>query len=80
MSESRKRALTLLVLGAFPAWTSLKGGGAVVGLWLFLALALLLGIPLSLGWTLVTRAGPRSADAKIGDFADLKDAGLSDER
>jgi hypothetical protein len=73
-------ALCLLALVTCTAISWAKGDGLVPGLWLLLVLALLLGIPLSFGWKFVNRAAPKSADAKLGDFDDLKDAGLSDER
>lgn len=73
-------AVGLVALAAFPTLAWLKGDGVVAGLWLLLALVLLLGIPLSFGWQFVSRAAPRSADAKLGDFDDLKSAGLGDER
>jgi hypothetical protein len=73
-------ALSVLALVTCTAIGWAKGDGLAAGLWLLLALALLLGIPLSFGWQFVNRAAPRSADAKLGEFDDLRSEGLSDER
>ena len=71
-------ALVAAVLGSlFLVMIALRQFGSV---WPLIGYGLLLLLPFGFGWRLMPRASKARADAKVGDEASFRDAGLSEER